>query len=148
MLKDAVARPPAWPAQQAIERELLYNDARPSRLAWWILGAALVASLLAWNGRRRWLDVLAFAGLVVGFGVMTWGIAIRWQIAGRIPATNMYESLLFLAWGVGLFAIVAFAVMRNRMVVVNANVMAGLTMFLTDQLPVDGFIHPAPPVLS
>ena len=60
----------------------------------------------------------------------------------------MYESLLFLAWGVGLFAIVAFAVMRNRMVVVNANVMAALTMFLTDRLPIDDFIHPAPPVLS
>ena len=79
---------------------------------------------------------------------MTWGIALRWQVAGRIPATNMYESMLFLAWGVGLFAVVAFAVMRNRLVVLNANVMAALTMVLTDQLPMDRFIHPAAPVLS
>ena len=38
---------------------------------------------------------------------MTWGIGMRWQVAGRIPASNMYESLLFLGWGVGLFAVVA-----------------------------------------
>ena len=31
------------------------------------------------------------------------------MVAGRIPATNMYESLLFLAWGVGLFAVIAGA---------------------------------------
>lgn len=142
------SRPAAWPPVDAIDREILYNRARPARLAWWILGLALIASLAGWNLRRRWLDALALAGLVAGFAVMTWGIVLRWQIAGRIPATNMYESLLFLAWGVGLFAVIAFAVMRNRLVVVNANVMAALTMVLTDQLPIDRYIHPAPPVLS
>ena len=50
-------------------------------------------------------------------------------------------SLLFLAWGVGLFAVVAFAVLRNRLVVLNANAMAALTMALTDLLPIDGFVH-------
>ncbi|MEY2667840.1 MAG: hypothetical protein RJA59_478, partial [Pseudomonadota bacterium] len=66
----------------------------------------------------------------------------------RIPAANMYESMLFLAWGVGLFAVIAYGVMRNRVVVVNAAVMAALTMALTDLLPIDRFIHPIAPVLS
>ena len=79
---------------------------------------------------------------------MTWGIGTRWAIAGRIPASNMFESLLFLAWGVGLFAVVALAALRNRLVVLNANAMAALTMALTDLLPIDGFIHPVPPVLA
>ena len=35
------------------------------------------------------------------------GVAVgNWQVAGRIPASNMYESLLVLAWGVGLFAVI------------------------------------------
>jgi ABC-type transport system involved in cytochrome c biogenesis permease subunit len=80
--------------------------------------------------------------------MMTWGIALRWMVAQRIPAANMYESLLFLAWGVGLFAVIAYALMRNRVVVLNAAVMATLTMLLTDLLPIDGFIHPIPPVLA
>jgi cytochrome c-type biogenesis protein CcsB len=98
--------------------------------------------------RSKLLDRAAFALLLGGFGMMTWGILLRWQAGDRIPAANMYESMLFLAWGVGLFAVVAFAVMRNRVVVVNAAVGAALTMALTDLLPIDRFIHPIAPVLS
>ncbi len=132
----------------AIEREITYNAVRPTRVAWIVLGAALLLSILAWNGKRKVLDALSLAGLIGGFAVMSWGIATRWVLAGRIPASNMYESLLFLAWGVGLFAVLAFAIMRNRLVVLNANAMAFLTMALADLLPIDGFIHPVPPVLA
>jgi len=60
----------------------------------------------------------------------------------------MFESLLFLAWGAGLFAVVAFALLRNRLVVLNANAMAALTMALADLLPIDSFVHPVAPVLA
>jgi cytochrome c-type biogenesis protein CcsB len=133
---------------EAIDREIRYNAVRPSRLSWWILAVAAAVSVLAWNRGGRWLDLLAVAGLLAGFAVMTWGLALRWQIAGRIPASNMYESLLFLAWGVGLFALVALIFLRNRLVVFNATAMSALTMALADLLPIDPFIHPMPPVLS
>jgi cytochrome c-type biogenesis protein CcsB len=149
LLAVLAARPAAAAvSSEAIEREVTYNSVRPSRLSWWILVAATVLSLLAWNLRRGWLDLLAMAGLLGGFAVMTWGLAVRWQIAGRIPASNMYESLLFLAWGVGLFALVALIFLRNRLVVFNAAAMSALTMALADLLPIDPFIHPMPPVLS
>jgi cytochrome c-type biogenesis protein CcsB len=142
-----------WPAgtavtKEAIDRELTYNRVRPSRLSWWILTAATAASVLAWSLRRRWIDVLALVGLIAGFAVMTWGLAVRWQIAGRIPASNMYESLLFLAWGVALFALIAVVFVRNRLVIFNATAMSALTMVLADCLPVDPFVHPMAPVLS
>ncbi|BDG07330.1 cytochrome c biogenesis protein CcsA [Anaeromyxobacter paludicola] len=137
-----------WPSAAEIDREITYNQVRPTRVAWIVLVLALLVSIYAWSGRSKLLDGIALAGLVAGFAVMTWGIGTRWAIAGRIPASNMYESLLFLAWGVGLFAVVAFALMRNRLVVLNANAMAALTMLLTDLLPIDGFVHPVPPVLS
>ena len=141
---EAIASAPrleGWPSPSAIEREITYNAVRPTRIAWIVLLAAFVLSLL---GRHR----LSFAGLLAGFAVMTWGIATRWQLADRIPAANMYESLLFLAWGVGAFALIAFAVLKNRLVVLNACAMSALTMALTDLLPIDGFIHPVPPVLA
>ena len=141
-------RLPGWPTVEAVDREITYNHWRPVRIAWVVLAAALALSIAAWNGRSKLLDALAFVGLAAGFAVMTWGIALRWMIADRVPASNMYESLLFLAWGVGLFAVVASAFMRNRIVILNANAMAALTMLLTDVLPMDGFIHPVPPVLA
>ena len=132
----------------SIEREITYNAVQPSRLAWWILLPATIAAIFAWSRNRRWLDALAILGLVLGFAVMTWGLAVRWQVAGRIPASNMYESLLFLAWGVGLFAVVALLFLRHRLIVLNATAMSTLTMMLADILPIDPFIHPMPPVLS
>ena len=142
------APPQGWPAAAELEREILYNRARPTRLAWVVLTLALLLSAWAWRTEQRWLDRAALIALLAGFGVMSWGIWLRWQIAGRLPASNMYESLLFLGWGVGLFALVATAVLKNRLVVFNAAAMSALTMALTDLLPIDGFIHPVAPVLS
>jgi cytochrome c-type biogenesis protein CcsB len=138
------ARLPAWRA----EREVTYNRARPTRTAWIVLTLSLVLSILAWNLPGRGLDAAAFLALVGGFLVMSWGIWLRWTVGGRIPASNMYESLLFLAWGVGAFAVVAWIFLRNRILVLNAAAMSALTMALTDRLPIDRFIHPMPPVLS
>jgi len=133
---------------ERLSAELLYNRARPTLIAWVVLGLSLLLSIAAVAFDRRALDIAAGALLVAGFAVMSWGIWLRWQVAGRIPASNMYESLLFLAWGVGAFAVIATVLMRNRIVVLNAAAGAALTMFLTDQLPIDRFVHPMPPVLS
>jgi cytochrome c-type biogenesis protein CcsB len=141
-------RPAAWPSKAAIEREITYNAVRPTRVAWIVLLAALVLSIAAGRTGSRLVDGLALAALVAGVAVMTWGIATRWAVAGRFPAANMYESLLFLGGGVGFFAVIAFALLRSRLVVLNASVMAAVTMALTDLLPIDGFIHPVPPVLA
>jgi cytochrome c-type biogenesis protein CcsB len=136
-----------YPSEAAMAREVLYNRVRPSRLAWWLLvpGALLAALALRRDSKALELGAALFA--VAGFAAMTWGLAVRWQIAGRIPASNMYESMLFLGWGVGLFAIISVA-MRNRMLVVNAAAMSALAMALVDLLPIDPFVHPMPPVLS
>jgi len=135
-------------SREAIEREIIYNAARPTRIAWWILALSLALSLAAWRTEKRALDAAALATLVLGFAAMSWGIGMRWKVAGHIPASNMYESLLFLGWGVGLFALVASLLVRNRLVVFNAAAMSTLTMMLTDLLPIDPFLHPMPPVLA
>jgi ABC-type transport system involved in cytochrome c biogenesis permease subunit len=144
---DAQLARGAAPATE-MQRELRYNDLRPTRLAWWALLPATLAAAAAWLRPRRSLQLAAVAGLLLGSAAMTWGIAVRWAIAGRIPATDMYESLLFLGAGAGLFGLLAAAVLRNRLVVFNATAMAALTMALVDLLPMDPFIHPPPPVLS
>jgi cytochrome c-type biogenesis protein CcsB len=141
-------RPEGWPSAARIDTEVLYNRLHPSRWSWIILLASLGAAIAAWNRRSKALDGLALGLLVAGFAMMSWGIQLRWVSGGRIPAANMYESMLFLAWGVGFFAVAAYAVMRNRLVVVNAASMAALAMMLTDLLPIDPFIHPVPPVLA
>ena len=141
-------RLPGWPTPEKIDVEIRYNELNPVRLSWIILLAALVVSIAAMVRTSKLLDVASFVLLLAGFAMMSWGILLRWDAGERIPAANMYESMLFLAWGVGFFAVIAYAFMRNRVVVVNAAVMAALTMALTDLLPIDRFIHPIAPVLA
>ncbi len=139
--------PPFYPTRAAIDRELLYNAVNSPMIAWLLLLPAAIAAGLTLE-RDRWkLRGVAAVGTVLGFAVMTWGIAMRWQIGDRIPASNMYESMLFLGWGVGLFGVISVLI-RNRMLVFNAASMAALVMLLLDRLPMDPFIRPMAPVLS
>jgi ABC-type transport system involved in cytochrome c biogenesis permease subunit len=146
---DLATDPPAiYPDSRTMAKEVRYNRVRPTRIAWLILVPAAAFAAISWRRANPWLDRLATVGLLAGFVVMSWGIAARWQAAGRIPASNMYESLLFMAWGVGLFAFVAALFIRNRLVIFNAGAMSALVILLVDVLPMDPFIHPMPPVLS
>lgn len=148
LLLMAGPRLPGWPDAGSVDQEIFYNRLNPVRISWIIMLAALAVSVLAWVRRSKLLDAGAFLLLLGGVAMMSWGILLRWGAGDRIPAANMYESMLFLAWGVGTFAVLAFAVMRNRIVVLNAAVMSALTMMLTDLLPIDRFIHPIAPVLA
>ncbi len=142
------------PDQHLTATELHYNRLQPFALAWMFMagGAALSAlSLFVRKSRPSrlagWFDALAVVALLGGFAVLSYGLWLRWQIAGRIPASNMYESLLFLGWGVGAFAIIAMIVQRQRLVPLTASALGATALLLADVLPVDAFIRPIPPVL-
>ncbi|HNQ22290.1 MAG TPA: cytochrome c biogenesis protein CcsA [Phycisphaerae bacterium] len=146
---ELAALPAAYrPPPQRLALELRYNGLRPFHRASqiMIIGAALGA--LAMWVRRRWFDALAVLGLLAGFFMLSYGLYLRWQIAGRIPATNMYESLLFLSWGMGAFAILAWFFMRLRIVPLTASFMGALALYIADVVPgLDPFVRPAVPVL-
>lgn len=135
------------PADSLIQTELRYNRLQPFRTAWQLMAVGALLSVAAMGIRRRWFDVLAMLGLLAGFVVLTYGLSLRWQIAGRIPAANMFESLLFLGWGMGAFAILSMFVLRHRIVPLTASVMGALALMLADVLPMDHFVRPIPPVL-
>ncbi len=135
------------PDARLIGVELDYNRLRPYRTAWFIMLAGALVSAVALAAKRRWFDGLAVLVMLAGFGVLSYGLWLRWQIAGRIPATNMFESLLLLSWGMGAFAILALLVQRQRVVPLTASGMGALALILADCLPLDHFIRPSPPVL-
>ena len=60
------------------------------------------------KGQNRW-NAFASLCVVIGFALHTFGLGGRWVIGGisRPPWTNLYESLVFFAWGVSLFSVVA-----------------------------------------
>jgi len=134
-------------APAKIATELKYNRLQPYTLAWKLMVVGALLATAALFVRRRWFDFIVVAGLLAGFGALTYGLGLRWQIAGRIPAANMFESLLFLSWGAGAFAIVAIVFLKDRTVPLTASTIGALALFLADTLPIDSFIRPIAPVL-
>jgi ABC-type transport system involved in cytochrome c biogenesis permease subunit len=113
-----------------------------------LAGAGLSLCLpLPRKPRAVWIQTWAIVAMVVGFAVLTYGLWLRWQIAGRIPAANMFESLLFLSWGAAAFAIVSLVVLRERFVPLTASLMGAAALILADGLPIDSFVRPIAPVL-
>jgi len=142
------ALPAAYrPNPGTIEAELDYNHGKYFRLAWMVLGAGAVLSLAGMWICKKGFDLIVSVVLAAGFVILTYGLILRWQIAGHIPAANMFESLLFLSWGMIGFALVWPLVFSHRIVSLTASVLGAAALILADRLPLDQFIRPIAPVL-
>ncbi|MGQ9651056.1 MAG: cytochrome c biogenesis protein [Phycisphaerae bacterium] len=148
-LRSVLAGLPAAyrPSPDLIATELRSNRLHPLGLSWKIMLVGTVMGLTATIARKRVLDILTIAALVTGFGLLSYGMWLRWQIAGRIPASNMFESLLFMGWGTGFFGILWILFVRDRMVLLTASIVSAVSLVLADCLPLDQYIRPTPPVL-
>jgi len=142
------ALPAAYrPTGKLIKTELWYNQFNPYRKAWWLLVAGAVLAALSMAVKQKWSDAVTAVVIAAGFATLSYGIWLRWDICGHIPSSNMFESLLFLSWGMALFAIVSMILIRQRLVLLTATSVAAIALMLSDILPIDGFIRPTTPVL-
>jgi cytochrome c-type biogenesis protein CcsB len=126
-----------------VAREVHYNQLHPFRLAW-ICYLAAFFLLLAPRAR-----VLGQGIFLVGIGLQVYGFVLRCLIAGHVPVTNMYESLVWVALGLTIFAYVLYHVFKAPIVLITAAPLAVLGLVLADMLPsvLNPNIGPLPPVL-
>jgi cytochrome c-type biogenesis protein CcsB len=136
--------PAAYPAPGVLEREVRYNQIKPFRLASFLYLGGAVLLLLTVSSRARWLIL----PLVAAFGVHTYGLVLRTVVAGRAPVTNMYESIVFVAWGAVLLALILEWSLRSRYATASAALLAVACLVIADSVPImNGAIGPLVPVL-
>jgi cytochrome c-type biogenesis protein CcsB len=85
---------------------LLFNIALGSYLV------ALTLAVVRLGWKKRFVGLLAFAGLAVGALALTGYLGIRWHAAGRAPFGNMFESLVLMAWAVPVVFFILVARLR------------------------------------
>ena len=119
-------QPPAW----KIQLETLYQKAHPFRWAWMCYAAAGIILLLSNLGRAGYAAAWVLAG--AGFLLQVAGFAARITIAGRAPVTNMYESVVWVAFGTILFALVFEAIYRSRYFLLGAVPVAVASLIVAD----------------
>ena len=135
--------PANYPKAGQIEREIHYNHLHPFRWAWVLYLVSFFTLLL---GARNRLGAGFFTA---GLGLHAYGIVLRCLIAGRPPVTNMYESVIWVAFGVAAFALIFSVIYRARVYLLAAAPVAVLCLVLADSLPsvLNPNIGPLPPVL-
>lgn len=136
-------QPPSW----KIELETLYQKVHPFRWAWICYAAAGIVLLIANLGRAGYVAAWIFAG--AGFLFQVAAFAARVSIAGRAPVTNMYESVVWVAFGTIFFALLFEAIYRSRFFLLGAVPVAVASLILADTQPLalDSSINPLVPVL-
>ena len=132
-----------------LRAESFYFNFHPFRWAWvaWLLSAlCLLLGGHTKSGVGRRLGWLLALG---GFLLLVGGFALRVWLAGRPPVTNMYESILWVAFGTSLFALFFSFRHRSPSYLLAAAPVVILALIASDLQPavLDPAMNPLVPVL-
>lgn len=137
----------AYPADRELAREVHYNHFHPFQKAWILYLFSLICLFLVKDtGPLYWLGV---GSATLGVSLHAYGFYLRCMIAGRAPVTNMYESVIWVAFGAVTFALIFEWLYRQRSYLMAACTGAVVCLVLADQLPavLDPTIAPLTSVL-
>ncbi|MGE0764027.1 MAG: cytochrome c biogenesis protein [Bdellovibrionales bacterium] len=141
--------PDQYASDMAIKTEVHYNRFHPFKWAWifYLLAAIGFVAFLV-SDKTRWTR-MGWIFLSLGMVLHTYGMALRSYLSGRPPVTNMYETVVWVPWGVLLFAAVLYRFQRKVFLPLAACVVAIMCLILTDLAPtvLDDSIQPLEPVL-
>ena len=138
--------PTIYPNQAKLAEEVHFNHFHPFGKAWQLYALALGAMLLS----LRWPVYWSALGLfTAGIAMQSYGFFLRMQIAGRPPVTNMYESVVWVGFGIAAIALMFELISRRRYYLLVAAPLAVVCLVLADSLPavLDPSISPLVPVL-
>lgn len=137
------------PDESVLARELRYNQTHPFRKAWILYLVGLLILTFGQPKPRTNAYWAGFGFISAGFIMHIYGFALRCMIAGRPPVTNMYESVIWVAFGAVFFALLFELITPRRHFLTSAATAAVVCLVLADTLPtvLDPSIRPLTPVL-
>lgn len=141
--------PAVYPSEWRLRIEYLFNHLDPFAWAAVCFGVATLLLAIANSHPVPLTRPVGIASGLSGLLFMVVGIALRCIIAGRPPVTNMYESVIWVAFGTVLFGFIFFWCYRSLIYLLAALPVSLLFMLLLSQLPVamPSSIDPLVPVL-
>ncbi len=135
--------------RDVIALERVYMAWHPFRLAWITFAVGGLAMLLTSGWAPKAGYRLGWIFVSIGFLLMLWGFYCRIVIAGRAPVTNMYETVIWVAFGTVLFAMILEAIYKSRVFLMACIPAAIVALILADTQPnvLNSSITPLVPVL-
>ena len=138
-----------YPAMSKINLEVSYNHWAPFRFAWALMLTACVVVLLNMGTRWKAFYFLGLAAYACAMAAMIIGFFMRVTISGRAPVTNMYESVVYVGFGVSVIGLILELIYRKRFIAVAAAAVSTVALVLADNAPsvLDPSLQPLQPVL-
>ena len=141
--------PSVYPKSAILAREVRFYSLHPFAKAWMLYALAFVVMLVVtlfdpvdfyWGA----VGIFSTGLLIHGYGFLE-----RMQIAGRPPVTNMYESVIWVGFGISAIALLFELIYRAKYYLLAAAPLSIVCLVLADSLPaiLDPTIKPLVPVL-
>ena len=141
--------PPLYPSDAHLTAEVHYNELHPFRISYSLYLLAAILGVIAFFTRWKWARLSMWGAAVLGFLLHTYGFYLRVSLTGRPPVSNMYETVIWVAWGVIFFAFI-FEALKRRIYFLTAGAITGVVcMVIADNSPaiLDASLQPLEPVL-
>ncbi len=141
------------PSDSKIKAELLYNKSLIfNRLSYWYftIGFVLLIMLLLKvffpKMNLKWPINIGVSMVFLGFLIHTFGLGLRWYVAGHAPWSNGYESMIYIAWAVVLAGVLL--VKKSPITLAATSVLAAWLMIVAAMNWMDPQITNLVPVLK
>jgi cytochrome c-type biogenesis protein CcsB len=137
----------ASPAEMKVE--VFFNEFHPFGWAAIFYGCALVLFLVAWVMEKKWSLVLGRISLVFAVILHVLGFSLRCYLTGHPPVTNIYETVVWVAFGAVAFSTVLTYFMKNKFLLLGGTMVATFCLIVADSAPIilDNSIQPLEAVL-
>ena len=130
------------------------NSSNLLSIVTFIYGVAAFLYIVSWVFKKQLPGRIATWIAIIGVVSNTGGIALRWIESyrlgiGHAPLSNMYESLVFFAWTIGVMYLVVEQTYKNRIIGAFATPLAFLAMAYASLSPnINDRIQPLIPALK
>lgn len=141
--------PELYPDGKDISIEVHSEELHPFRIAWLLYVTAAILMAFAWYSEKAVYVRSGWSFAILAFLMHTYGFALRVYLTGRPPVSNMYESVIWVAWGTMLFAFFFEAKQRARFILMAGAIVATFCNIVADKVPhiLDSSLQPLEPVL-
>jgi len=129
--------------------ELHFNRFHPFKWAWIVYLIGMIGIFLSMSANQKWAEPVAWVGLLGGFALHAYGMALRIYLAGRPPVSNMYETVVWVPFACVAIGLILYKVQKSKLLLICSSTVAIFCLILTDLAPtvLDARIEPLEPVL-
>ncbi len=141
--------PALYPTDKSIAIEVHYDDFHPFMWAWIFYVFAALTLAFSWHMANDKIARVGWALALTAFALHAYGFGLRIYLTGRPPVSNMYESVVWVSFGVVVFSMIFEFLNKKKFILLAGSSIAVLCLVVADLAPtiLDQSVQPLEPVL-